>query len=698
MPTRRPDHSCPVLADLLDGCQIHSTVVEILAEAQKQKAVLGKYRQNVVLSALRKTGRIGRRLSSLIWARRPVTLRLTAIRVPRPAGAFCGGAAWLLLGRVPPPRGLSGCSKGGSGLARRQHASLGTGRCVLDVSELAIAAGQGRRQPDVQGEPARRVHGTFGEVAHRLPPPPSATARLATARRRACSWLLFFFLSECRCTPRLRKTNWRGGMHAGGASQARAGWRRGAAGDKPATHERWLQRSTRAQGAQGNGNGDGDGSGCSSAAAYHRAPNGLRADGQRTVGGRAPRSGCGQRSAKQQPWALLLIVSAFCFLHCPQTGADMHRVVSSPDLASMARQCWNAKELPVDCKECLTETPEMRLKKHLDTLKATVQDFGFEALSRDTMTQGAPSPAHAHTSRGYAMTSKSQHLPVATRKGGCPRRRLFDDEHFSTVTPEPSDLQQPSSGVAQRLPGKGVQDPHLDGHGILRRALFSSREMDEAGYNFVEYQHVERSIAVGKPASKTSVICFDFDRTLSQDHLHQMTQVSRTGLTREQAVAAFGGHRRIEHLTAFLTDLEACGAAIHIISLGHKSDILHSLARVGLDHLFTPDRIIGCDELRCLRLVTKAQCIAHVAWLYGLRRSDALLVDDDHEQLIECSESPESDLAIACGGLAGLADGGRCGTYWVRSGRGLTEKDMAAIGGMARTRTQVAMVSPSVPS
>ncbi len=484
-------------------------------------------------------------------------------------------------------------------------------------------------------------------------------------------------------------------MHAGRDSEARGGWNQGAAGDDPAPYKCCLQRTMRVQGAHGHGCW----CGLLSPAAYPRVPDGLRAEGQRALGGRASRSSCVRKPTKQQPRALLLIVSSLCVLHCPQTCADMHRVISSPDLASMARQCWDAKKLPADYKEHLTETPEMRLKKHLDTLKATVRDFGFEAPSRD-MGHGTPAPAHTHTTRGYAKTSMEQHLPVATRKDGCPRRRLFDDEHLSTVTPEPSDLQQmpPRSGVALRQPRQGVEDPQLDGHVILRRTLFSSREMDVGGYDFAEYQHVERSIAVGKPAAKASVICFDFDRTLSQDHLHQMTQVSRTGLTREEAVAAFGGHRRIQHLTAFLSELEACGAAIHIISLGHKSDIVHSLARVGLDRLFTPDRIIGCDELRSLRLVTKAQCIAHVASLYGLQRRDALLVDDDHEQLVECSESPESELAVACEGAAGLADGGRCGTYWVRSGRGLTDRDMAAIGGMARTRKQVAVMSQSVPS
>jgi hypothetical protein len=252
----------------------------------------------------------------------------------------------------------------------------------------------------------------------------------------------------------------------------------------------------------------------------------------------------------------------------------------------------------------------------------------------------------------------------------------------------------------------------------------------------------QRSTENGKRALKTSAICFDFDRTLSKDHLHHMTQASRTGLSDEQAIAAFGGRRRIEKLASFLTDLEASGAAIHIISLGHKTNIMSSLASVGLDRLFPAGCIIGCDEIRGLQLVTKAQCTRHVASLYGkpprerdtpppslkvekerdtppilvksrtksstyrdavlklltltcatlpgLQRHDVLLVDDDHEQLLECSEPSESDIPKSCGTNgsrgAGESEEGTCGTYWVRSGVGLTDEDMAVIGGMARAR------------
>jgi hypothetical protein len=72
-----------------------------------------------------------------------------------------------------------------------------------------------------------------------------------------------------------------------------------------------------------------------------------------------------------------------------------------------------------------------------------------------------------------------------------------------------------------------------------------------------------------------------------------------------------------------------------------------------------------------------------------------LLVDDDHEQLLECNEMEGMALGGACGGggLQGGAesgsedrDRGRCGTYWVSSGKGLTACDMAAISGMTRSR------------
>lgn len=419
----------------------------------------------------------------------------------------------------------------------------------------------------------------------------------------------------------------------------------------------------------------------------------VRARCSRVLRERACPLGRVSRPGRQRPPALLLMIFTVCVLHCPPTGADMHRVVSSPDLASMARLSWggSACHLPAEYKDRLTETPEMRLKKHLGALKAAAAEHGFDSWMHDKTLVAGTKPSHTSNAK------PPMELPPTTAKGHCPRRRLFDDERFSTVTPEPSDSMsgapypRSSSASLRRLAPSGVDAFHA----TRRQTVFSTSANNEAAQDLEEYLHVERSIAVGKPASKTSVICFDFDRTLSKDHVHQMTQLSRTGLTTQEAVAAFGGHRRIQHLAAFLSELEACGAAIHIISLGHKSEISDSLSRVGLDHLFTPDRIIGCDELRNLRLVTKAQCIAYVASLYGLQRSDALLVDDDHEQLLECSESTETDLPPSCGSAHNLAaaDGGTCGTYWVRSGRGLTERDMAAICGMARTRKQVAMAN-----
>ncbi|EKX44863.1 hypothetical protein GUITHDRAFT_109285 [Guillardia theta CCMP2712] len=101
---------------------------------------------------------------------------------------------------------------------------------------------------------------------------------------------------------------------------------------------------------------------------------------------------------------------------------------------------------------------------------------------------------------------------------------------------------------------------------------------------------------------------------------------------------------------------------------------MESLRAVGLDHIFPSTMIYGCDELRLKRCATKAQCALQIADSMGLKASDVLLVDDDHEQL-DSDESFQEESSSSC-----------CGTYWVRSGQGLSDRDMAAIGGMVASK------------
>jgi hypothetical protein len=378
-----------------------------------------------------------------------------------------------------------------------------------------------------------------------------------------------------------------------------------------------------------------------------------------------------------------LVVAACVLFAPPRAGADVHRAISSPDLVAMVRG-WRS-EVPRGRREALAETPEMRLTKHLDALKAVVVRTRRELA-------GDRAAEHSTT------TAVPPELHPAKAGGRGPRRKLFDDDYFSTVTPEPSESMWRAPRAPE--PAGALRSCSPSYSSAEDASLRAWEHQPHAAARDLEDQHLlmQRRIALGQPPARTcgrhSVVCFDFDRTLSQEHVHRMTEASRTGLTPEEAVAAFGGGRRIQQLSCFLTDLEASGAAIHIVSLGHKEDIIASLTSIGLDGLFPAHRIIGCDEIRHLRLVTKAQCTAYIAAHYGLRGKDVLLVDDDHEQLLECSETLEGT-ALGRVRAIGSAERGaegedgdrdRCGTYWVSSGRGLTACDMAAISGMTRSR------------
>eukprot|EP00960_Hanusia_phi_P041356 754963-Hanusia_phi.AAC.1 len=217
----------------------------------------------------------------------------------------------------------------------------------------------------------------------------------------------------------------------------------------------------------------------------------------------------------------------------------------------------------------------------------------------------------------------------------------------------------------------------FDCSSVTRKNLFGiDKENNQNEEKFkVESQSLDDGIYNGFRnelffSSRKAAIFFDFDRTLSADHIHDLMKASQKGLSDIDVTRAFGGTQRVKRLERFLSGLLSSGAILHILSLGHKEKIMESLRAVGLDHLFPPTVIYGCDELRLKRCATKAQCALLIADSMGLKASDVLLVDDDHEQL-DSDESFHEENSSS-----------NCGTYWVRSGQGLSDRDMAAIGGM----------------
>ena len=379
-------------------------------------------------------------------------------------------------------------------------------------------------------------------------------------------------------------------------------------------------------------------------------------------------------------------------------GAEFQRVISSPDLAAVAR-AGSFSPLPLGHRERLKETPEERLKQHLAVLKAHGPITG-----KPTPTAA---PSLLDPTRWHVAAPGAGIKTAGDEDANGPIRQQLDGHYtngMGTEMPEIDPVWTPLDGHFKAGPVPVVDQltnttPDKLNPFFVRGSTYASsqrpraeRTADAASSFLQQYTTFKGSISTGT----TTAICFDFDRTLSQEHVYQLARSSRAsqvrGLTTEEAVAAFGGRRRIERLVAFLTDLTASGAAIHIVSLGHKAEIEATLARVGLSHLFPSHHVYGCEQLRQLRLVTKAQCTAHIAALYQLRRRDVLLVDDDHDELDECCEQSdtlhEAATQASAPGPPGTraADEGTCGTYWVRSGRGLTEKDMAAIGGMARSK------------
>ena len=83
-------------------------------------------------------------------------------------------------------------------------------------------------------------------------------------------------------------------------------------------------------------------------------------------------------------------------------------------------------------------------------------------------------------------------------------------------------------------------------------------------------------------------LCFDFDQTLSQTHIHNLRKNQNRGGfdiflfcfwpdgygAGLDYIEAFGGRERILKLGTFLDQLRMAGAAIHIVSHGHKAEIL----------------------------------------------------------------------------------------------------------------------------
>ena len=91
-------------------------------------------------------------------------------------------------------------------------------------------------------------------------------------------------------------------------------------------------------------------------------------------------------------------------------------------------------------------------------------------------------------------------------------------------------------------------------------------------------------------AGPALAVCFDFDQTLSQTHIHLSRRTSSQGKdpiiissatsnegflrTGVDYVAAFGGRERILRLRVFLDYLRSFGAAMHIVSHGNKDEIV----------------------------------------------------------------------------------------------------------------------------
>lgn len=159
-------------------------------------------------------------------------------------------------------------------------------------------------------------------------------------------------------------------------------------------------------------------------------------------------------------------------------------------------------------------------------------------------------------------------------------------------------------------------------------------------------------------------LCFDFDQTLCQQHLHRLVSGARGGMQGVDLHQAFGGRERIQRLGRFLGDARELGAAVHIISHNHKRDIIQALSEVGLGPHFPPDSIVGWGELKEASLATKSECATRIADAYGISRQHCMLVDDDQDNLDDAEEVM---------------------TYWVSSGAGLSDDDMSTLLGVCRT-------------
>ena len=169
-------------------------------------------------------------------------------------------------------------------------------------------------------------------------------------------------------------------------------------------------------------------------------------------------------------------------------------------------------------------------------------------------------------------------------------------------------------------------------------------------------------------------LCFDFDQTLSREHLHRLSKGAPGGVSGIDLHAAFGGRERIARLGRFLGDAKKLGAAVHIISHNQKDSIIDALGAVGLGLHFPPDTIVGWGELRDNALASKSEMATRIADGYGIARGRCMLVDDDEENLSDADDVM---------------------TYWVSSGEGLSDKDMSTLLSVCRTmRTAPQRLAP----
>ena len=151
------------------------------------------------------------------------------------------------------------------------------------------------------------------------------------------------------------------------------------------------------------------------------------------------------------------------------------------------------------------------------------------------------------------------------------------------------------------------------------------------------YMRISRGVNEIWQMPKLKALVLDFDSTISTptfiQRLGQWAVADKVAVFRsmshDEQIANFGGTERIQALSQLLTELEAAGIALHIISIGHKAAFVPHLEAVGLRRFFDDSRVFGQDsvELREVEFV-KAHLISKLMAASGWGHGDLLFVDD----------------------------------------------------------------------